>query len=57
MEFAIDLNEQQYADLHDGRRVQGLDYIGKDEFVIDRVGQQEQRQFTDLGIEYYRFVS
>ena len=57
MEFAIDLDEQQYADLHDGRRVQGLDYIAKDEFLIDRVGQQEQRQFTDLGIEYYRFVS
>ena len=57
MEFAVDLNEQQYADLHDGRRVKGLDYIAKDEFVIDRVGQQEQRQFTDLGIEYYRFVS
>lgn len=57
MEFAIDLSQQQYADLHDGRRVEGLDYIGKEEFVIDRVGHQDQRHFQDLGIEYYRYVS
>ena len=56
MEFAIDLTQQQYADLHDGRRVSDLDYIPRDEFVIDRVGHQDQRQFQDLGIEYYRFV-
>ncbi len=56
MDFAIDLNQEQYADLHDGRRVSGLDYVPRDEFVIDRVGHQDQRQFQDLGIEYYRFV-
>ena len=43
-------------DLHDGRRVSGLDYVPRAEFVIDRVGHQDQRQFQDLGIEYYRFV-
>ena len=56
MEFAIDLTEQQYADLHDGRRVSGLDYVPHDEFVIDHVGQHDQRQFQDLGIEYYRYA-
>ena len=56
MEFAIDLTQQQYEDLHDGRRVSGLDYIAHDEFVIDRVGRSDQRHFQDLGIEYYRYV-
>jgi len=56
MEFAFDLSEQQYADLHDGRRVIGLDDIGKDEFVVERVGNEDRRQFQDLGIEYYRYV-
>ena len=56
MEFAIDLTQQQYADLHDGRRVEGLDYIGQEEFVVDRVGHEDQRHFQDLGIEYYRYV-
>jgi hydroxymethylglutaryl-CoA synthase len=56
MEFAIDLTQKQYEDLHDGRRVSGLDYIARDEFVIDRVGGTDQRHFQDLGIEYYRYV-
>jgi hydroxymethylglutaryl-CoA synthase len=56
MEFTVDLNEQQYADLHDGRRVSGLAYLPKDEFVIEKVGRTDQRQFQDLGIEYYRYV-
>jgi hypothetical protein len=56
MEFAIDLTQQQYEDLHDGRRVSGLDYIAHDEFVIDRVGRSDQRHFQDMGIEYYRYV-
>ena len=57
MQFAIDLTQEQYADLHDGRRVEGLDYDGKEEFLIDRVGHEDQRHFQDLGIEYYRYVS
>jgi hydroxymethylglutaryl-CoA synthase len=57
MEFAVDLNERQYAALHDGRRVTDLDYLPKNEFVIEKVGRTDQRQFQDLGIEYYRYVS
>ena len=56
MEFAFDLNEQQYAALHDGRRVEGLDDVGTEEFVVERVGNEDRRQFQDLGIEYYRYV-
>ena len=43
--------------LHDGRRVTGLDYLPRNEFVIDRVGVSEERHFSDLGIEYYKFIA
>jgi hydroxymethylglutaryl-CoA synthase len=56
MELAVDLNQQQYEALHDGRRVTGLSYIPQSEFVIDKVGQSDHRQFQDIGIEYYRYV-
>ena len=56
MELALDLNREQYEALHDGRRVHGLDYIPQGEFVIEKVGQSDHRQFQDIGIEYYRYV-
>lgn len=56
MELAVDLNAAQYEALHDGRRVTGLDYLPSHEFVIEKVGRTDQRQFQDLGIEYYRYV-
>jgi hydroxymethylglutaryl-CoA synthase len=56
MRFSVDLNQEQYIALHDGRRANGLDYIPNNEFVIDRVGEVDNRHFTDLGIEYYRYV-
>ena len=56
MQFAIDLTEEQYIALHDGRAAIGLDYIPQNEFVIDRVGHSDERHFADLGIEYYRYV-
>ncbi len=57
MNFAVDLNEEQYAALHEGKRAPGLDYLPKDEFIIEKVGRSDQRQFQDVGIEYYRYVS
>ena len=57
MQFAIDLNRQQYEALHDGRHTGNLDYIARNEFVIDRVGRSDDRHFTDLGIEYYRYIA
>jgi hydroxymethylglutaryl-CoA synthase len=56
MELAVDLNREQYEALHDGRRITGLSYIPQSEFVIDKVGRSDQRQFQDIGIEYYRYV-
>ncbi len=56
LEPAIDLGREQYEALHDGRRVEGLDYAARGEFIVDRVGDREERQFQDLGIEYYRYV-
>lgn len=56
MQIAVDLNESQYEALHDGRRVSGLDYVPSKEFVVDRVGYKDDRHFSDLGIEYYRYV-
>lgn len=55
MEYAIDLDREQYEALHDGRRVAGLDYVPNDEFVIERVGRSDERHFQDIGIEYYRY--
>ncbi len=57
MQFAIDLDQTQYEALHDGRRVTGLDYLPRNEFVIDRVGVSDERHFSDLGIEYYKFIA
>jgi hydroxymethylglutaryl-CoA synthase len=57
MDFAVDLNREQYEALHDGRRVTGLDYLPRNEFIIDRVGSFEERHFSDLGIEYYKFIA
>jgi hydroxymethylglutaryl-CoA synthase len=56
MELAVDLNFEQYKALHDGRTVKGLDYLPRNEFIIEKVGHTDQRQFQDLGIEYYRYV-
>jgi hydroxymethylglutaryl-CoA synthase len=56
MEFSIDLTQKQYECLHDGKRLSGLDYVARDEFVIDKVGRTDQRHFKDFGIEYYRYV-
>ena len=57
MQLAVDLSQEQYEALHDGRSVAGLDYLPNNEFVIDRVGGIEERHFTDMGIEYYKYIA
>jgi hydroxymethylglutaryl-CoA synthase len=57
MELTLDLTEEQYIALHDGRHARNLDYLPRQEFVIDKVGRSDDRQFQDVGIEYYRYVS
>lgn len=56
MQLAVDLDFEQYKALHDGRHVSGLDYVPQNEFVIDAVGTSDERHFTDVGIEYYKYV-
>ena len=56
MQTSVPLTQDQYECLHDGRRVVGLEYVPADEFVIERVGQADERHFADIGIEYYRYV-
>jgi len=53
---AVDLTREQYEALHDGRRVTDLGYDPADEFVVERVGQSDDRHFQDIGIEYYRYA-
>ncbi|MDX1515391.1 MAG: hypothetical protein R3288_01055 [Woeseiaceae bacterium] len=57
MQHAVDLTADQYVALHDGRSVHGLEYAPSNEFVIDRVGRSDDRHFTDLGIEFYRYIA
>ena len=56
MQHAVDITFGQYEALHAGRRATGLDYLPVNEFVIDRVGRTDDRHFSDLGIEYYKYV-
>ena len=56
MNRAVDLSYEQYQALHEGKRPQGLDYIPQNEFIVDHVGTAVERRFSDLGIEYYRYV-
>jgi hypothetical protein len=56
MQFAVDINRSQYEALHDGRHAEGLAWSAQNEFVIDRVGESDERHFSDVGIEYYKYV-
>jgi hydroxymethylglutaryl-CoA synthase len=53
---AIDLDREQYEALHDGRPTPDLPRVESDPFVIDRVGESNDADFQDVGIEYYRFA-
>lgn len=56
LEGAIDLTQEQYEALHDGKEVRGLASRSRPGFVIDRIGQSNAAEFQDYGIEYYRYV-
>ena len=57
MSPVIDLKREQYVALHEGGRPEGLAYVPSKEFVIDAVGDRQDRHFADYGIEYYRYAS
>ena len=52
----VDLSQDQYEAMHDGKRPRNLNYVPRKAFVIDRVGASDERHFADMGIEYYRYV-
>ncbi len=52
----VDLSQDQYEAMHDGKRPRNLNYVHRNAFVIDRVGASDERHFADMGIEYYRYV-
>ena len=52
----VDLNVEQYAALHDGKPADLTPVPAVDEFVVDHIGQTDEPNFHDIGIEYYRYV-
>jgi len=56
MNFTIDLNKKQYFDLHEGKSSKSLDYEIKNEFVIENVGETDEKNYQNVGIEYHRYV-
>lgn len=57
MEKAVVLDRVAYENLHDSGRLIGVNYQPAQEFIISHVGQHYDRQFQDLGIEYYAYVN
>jgi hydroxymethylglutaryl-CoA synthase len=55
MAAAIDLSKDEYLALREGRGEACPDFIPKDEFVVDRIGSDNDENFQDKGIEYYRY--
>jgi len=56
LDAAINLTRNQYESIHDGIQVD-LDYEPVAEFVISHVGDQYEKGFQDLAVEYYKYVS
>ena len=52
---AVNITEGEYRALH-ATGAGPAQLIGPDEFVIDRVGTHSSPEFSDEGIEYYRYV-
>ena len=50
----VDLDQAQYEALHDGDPIDVR--LRPRGFVVDRIGDRHDPEFSDLGIEYYRWV-
>ena len=50
----VDLDQAQYEALHDGDPIEVR--LRPRGFVVDRIGDRHDPEFSDLGIEYYRWV-
>ena len=56
LENPIDLTRPQYEALHDGHTIPDINYSPHQEFIISHVGEQYEKGFQDLGVEYYKFI-
>lgn len=52
---AVELTREQYEALHEGRAFEGMSSQPTG-FMIEHVGRRNERDFQDIGVEYYRFT-
>jgi hydroxymethylglutaryl-CoA synthase len=52
----VDLDESEYAALHDGGMLDGTRSTTMSGLVIDRVGTSNEHAFQDFGVAYYRYL-
>jgi hydroxymethylglutaryl-CoA synthase len=55
LSYQVDLTQEQYRQLHHDGYSPGLTYDHREEFLIEGVGQREEKDFIDFGIEYYGY--
>ena len=55
LSYYVDLSDEEYRQLHDDGHSPGLTYDHREEFLVESVGQREEKDFIDFGIEYYRY--
>jgi len=56
MDAPINLSHEQYLSLRNEGSTKPPAYTPKEEFIVERVGTQNDEAFQDAGVEYYRFV-
>ncbi len=52
---SVDLTQEQYEALHDGKPIADLDASPQGQFSIARIGSRYEKEFQDLGVEYYEY--
>ena len=55
LSYYVDLTDEVYRQLHDDGHSPGLTYDHREEFLVESIGQREEKEFIDFGIEYYRY--
>src|SRR5690606_27313344 len=55
LEDAVDLDRAQYEAVHDGRPTELPPPPRGPRFVVERVGDRNEPEFQDIGIEYYAY--
>lgn len=55
LEDAVDLSQEQYEGVHDGKPTELPPAPGGPRFVVERIGERTDADFQDVGIEYYAY--